>query len=146
MRNALAEVEEQPFEDQDGTGAAEDGERLASQQTEDPTGDGRAQKALQHALHTTAQTPVRLIIIWKGESRQSAGLRPDLHVFRSVPQQAAERDGVGHGAQVNKQDGRQGLDVKRVGEVTDEERRFSFDVKQQTPTKPESRDTEEDAR
>lgn len=129
MRNALAEVEEQPFEDQDRTGAAEDGERLASQQTEDPTGDGRAQKALQHALHSRAETLVRWITTWKGEAGQSAELKPDLHVFRSVPQQAAERDGVCHGAQVNKQDSRQGLNVKRVGEVTDEERRFSFDVK-----------------
>lgn len=61
MRNALAEVEQQPFEDQNRTGAAEDGERLASQQTEDPTSDRRAQKTLQHALRTRVETLVRLI-------------------------------------------------------------------------------------
>lgn len=61
MRNALAEVEQQPFEDQNRTGAAEDGERLASQQTEDPTSDRRAQKTLQHALCTRVETLVRRI-------------------------------------------------------------------------------------
>lgn len=71
MRNALAEVEQQPFEDQDGTGAAEDGERLASQQTEDPTSDRRAQKTLQHALRTRAQTLVRPITTWTGNRAES---------------------------------------------------------------------------
>lgn len=55
--------------------------------------------------------------------------RSDLHVVCSVPQQTTESDGICHGSQVNKQNGRQGLNVKRIGEVTDEERRFSFDVK-----------------
>lgn len=39
MKNTPAEVEEQPFKHQNRTGAAEDGERLPSQQTEYPTGD-----------------------------------------------------------------------------------------------------------
>lgn len=33
--------------------------------------------------------------------------------------------------------------MERVGEVTDEERRFSFDVEEQTPTKPEGREAED---
>lgn len=53
----------------------------------------------------------------------------DLHVFRGIAQKAAKSDGVGHSSQVNKQDGRQGLNVNCVSEVTEEERRFSFDVK-----------------
>lgn len=48
--NVLAEVEQQPLKHQDGPGAAEDGEGLTSQQTEDAAGDRRAQKTLQHAL------------------------------------------------------------------------------------------------
>lgn len=51
MKNALAEVEEQAFKDQNRTSAAEDGEWLASQQTENPAGDRCAQEALQHTLH-----------------------------------------------------------------------------------------------
>lgn len=129
MRNAPTEVEQQPFKNQNRTGAAEDGERLAGQQTKDPTSDRRAQKTLQHTLPTRAETLVRRTRARTGKQCGGAGLKPDLHVFRSISQQATESDGVRHGAQVNKQDGRQGLDVKRVGEVTDEERRFSFDVK-----------------
>lgn len=52
MKNVLAEVEKQPFKDQNRTGAAEDGEWLASQQTENPTGNRCAQKTLQHTLRT----------------------------------------------------------------------------------------------
>lgn len=52
----------------------------------------------------------------------------DLHVFCSVPQQATKGDGVRHSSQVNKQNGRQGLNVKRVGEIADKERRFSLYV------------------
>lgn len=52
----------------------------------------------------------------------------DLHVFRGVAQQATKCDGIGDGSQVNEQDGRQGLDVKCISKVTEEERRFSFDV------------------
>lgn len=39
MKKTPAEVEEQPLEHQNRPGAAEDGERLASQQTEHPTAD-----------------------------------------------------------------------------------------------------------
>lgn len=63
--------------------------------------------------------------------------KPDLHVLRSVSQQTTEGDGVRYSSQVNKHNSRQGLNVKRVGEVTDEERRFSLNVKFETPTKPE---------
>lgn len=63
----------------------------------------------------------------------------DLHVLCSVAQQPTEGDGVCHSSQVNKHDGRQGLNVKSIGEVTDEERQFSFDVKYETSTKPENR-------
>lgn len=62
-----------------------------------------------------------------------------LHVFCGVSQQTSEGDGVRHGSQVNEQNGRQGLDVKRIGEVTDKERRFSFDVQQEASTKPAKR-------
>lgn len=48
----LAEVEKQPFKHQNGASAAEDDERLTTQQTENATSDGRAQKTLQHTLHT----------------------------------------------------------------------------------------------
>ena len=47
-----AEVEEQPLKHQDRPGAAEDGERLTGEQTEDATGDRRPQETLQHALNT----------------------------------------------------------------------------------------------
>lgn len=60
----------------------------------------------------------------------------DLHVFCGVPQQTTEGDGVCHGAQVNKQNGGQGLDVERVCEIADEERYFSLDVEDQTAAKP----------
>lgn len=129
MKNPLAEVEQQPFKDQNGTSAAEDGERLASQQTEDPTSDRRAQKTLQHALHVRAETLVRWVKKPLPGKHNRERLEPDLHVFCSVSQQAPESDGIRHRAQVNKQYGRQGLDMKRIGEVTEEERRFSFDVK-----------------
>lgn len=52
QKNILAEVEEQPFKDQNRTSAAEDGERLPGQQAEDTAGDRRAQETLQHTLHT----------------------------------------------------------------------------------------------
>lgn len=70
-RTALAEVEQQPLEDQNRTGAAEDGERLASQQTEDAASDRRAQKTLQHALRTRAETLVRWITTWTGNRAES---------------------------------------------------------------------------
>lgn len=63
----------------------------------------------------------------------------DLHIFCSIAQQAPKRDGVCHGSEVNEQNGRQGLNVKCIGEVTGEERRFSYDVKYETSTKPEER-------
>lgn len=52
MENSLAEVEEQPFKHQNRAGAAEDGERLTAQQTEDAARDRSAQKTLQHSLNT----------------------------------------------------------------------------------------------
>lgn len=52
MENIPAEIEEQPFKHKNRTSAAEDGERLASQQAENSPGDRCAQKTLQHALHT----------------------------------------------------------------------------------------------
>lgn len=63
----------------------------------------------------------------------------DLHVFSSISQQPTEGDGVCYSSQVNKQNCRQGLNVKRVGEVTDKERRFSFNVKYESSTKPETK-------
>lgn len=144
MKNALAEVEEQPFKDQNRTGAAEDSEWLASQQTEDPTGDRCAQKTLQHTLHTWRRTVRELFRTGMENTLQTVRQfksQSDLHVFCSIPQQPTESDGVCHSSQVNKQNGRQGLNVKCIGEVTDKERRFSFDVKYQTPTKPENGDT-----
>lgn len=63
----------------------------------------------------------------------------DLHVFCSVPQETPEGDGVCYSSQVNKQNGRQGLNVNCIGEVTQEERHFSFDVQYETSTKPENR-------
>ena len=60
----------------------------------------------------------------------------DLHVIRGVPQQTTEGDGVCYSAQVNKQNGRQGLDVECVREVTEEEGHFPLDVEYETATKP----------
>lgn len=77
-RNALAEVEQQPFKDQNRTGAAEDGERLASQQTEEPPGDRSAQKTLQHALRTRDTCEVDHNL----DTGQKAG--PDLTCMFSV--------------------------------------------------------------
>lgn len=68
--------------------------------------------------------------------------RSDLHVFCSVPQQTTKGDGVRHSSQVDKQNGRQSLNVKSVGEVTDKERRFSLDVKKETTTKPDDKKTD----
>lgn len=79
------------------------------------------------------------------ECKESKQLRSqsDLHVFCSISQQTTERDGVCHSSEVNKQNGRQGLNVKCICEVTEEERRFSFNVKYETTTKPAGRDTED---
>lgn len=76
----------------------------------------------------------------KGERSSNRHMvqKPDLHVLRSVSQQTTKGDGVRYSSQVNKHNSRQGLNVKRVGEVTDEERRFSLDVEFETPTKPET--------
>lgn len=141
MQNLPAEVKEKPFKHQYRTGAAQNNERLTPQQAENATSDGSAQKTLQHTLQT-----------WRGrvKNRKSDSLvdthwlktRSDLHVFCSVPQQTTEGDGVRHSSQVNKQNGRQGLNVKSVGEVTDKERRFSLDVKKETTTKPDDKKTD----
>ena len=145
MENEPAEVEEKPFKHQDRTGTTEDGEGLTRQQTEDPASDRRAQETLQHPLDKKTGKDSGLYS--ERNTRRSTDRPrlqnpgPHLHVFRGVPQQAPEGDGVRHGPQVNEQNGRQGLDVKRVGEVTDEERRFSFDVEHETPAKPGDRQT-----
>ena len=65
----FAEVNEDLLEDKDGSGAAEDGERLASEEAEDAAGDAVAEKRLQDALLATGD----------------------------VAQKAAERDGLGDG-------------------------------------------------
>lgn len=56
MERAPAEIEEQPFKHQNRPSAAEDGERLAGQQTENPSTDRCAQKTLQHPLQTRRET------------------------------------------------------------------------------------------
>lgn len=85
-----------------------------------------------HPAHMEVSSEGR-IRTWITNTQTANGQRfkshSDLHVFCSVPQQTSEGDGVCHSSQVNKQNGRQGLNVKCIGEVTDEERRFSFDVK-----------------
>lgn len=56
---SLAEIEEEPLKDQDGSCAAQNGERLTSQKAKYGAGDSRAQEALQHALqrHRRGVTP-----------------------------------------------------------------------------------------
>lgn len=60
----------------------------------------------------------------------------NLHVVCGISQQPSKGDGVSYGAQVNKQDGRQRLNVQGVVEVAGEEWKFSFDVQNETSTEP----------
>lgn len=142
MKDILAEVEEQPFKHQNWTSAAEDGERLARQQTENPTGNRCAQKTLQNTLHTQTGTALMERFGWKnGKRSEKKKTQPDLIVFCGVAQQTSEGDGVCHSSQVNKQNGGQRLNVYCIGEVTEKERRFSFDVENEAATEPERRNT-----
>lgn len=59
-----------------------------------------------------------------------------LHVFRGIPKQAPKRDGVGDCAQIDEQNGGEGLDMQRVVEVAGKKRQLSLDVEDETTTKP----------
>lgn len=64
---------------------------------------------------------------------------PYLHVICCIAQQPTKCNGICHSSKVNKQNGRQGLNVKPISEVTGKKGSFSFDIKYETPTKPENR-------
>lgn len=62
-----------------------------------------------------------------------------LIVVCGVPQESPKGDGVGDAAEVDKQDGRDGLNVEAIIEVTWEPRQFPFDIQTQ-PTKEPAQD------
>ena len=72
------------LEDEDGAGAAEDGERLTSKHAEHPARYEVTQEGLQHALATLSD----------------------------VAEKTSEGDGLGDGRQVDVDDGGQRLEVK----------------------------------
>lgn len=59
-----------------------------------------------------------------------------LHVVRGVAKQASEGDGVGDRAQVDEEDGGEGLDVQPVAEVAGEERQLALDVQDEAAAEP----------
>lgn len=59
-----------------------------------------------------------------------------LHAFRGVAEQASEGDGVGDRAQVDEEDGGEGLDVQPVVEVAGEERQLALDVQDEAAAEP----------
>lgn len=59
-----------------------------------------------------------------------------LHVVRGVAEQAPEGDGVGDRAQVDEEDGGEGLDVQPVVEVAGEERQLALDVQDEAAAEP----------
>lgn len=59
-----------------------------------------------------------------------------LHAVRGVAEQASEGDGVGDRAQVDEEDGGEGLDVQPVVEVAGEERQLALDVQDEAAAEP----------
>ena len=80
----FTEVDQDLLEDEDGAGAAEDGERLASEHAEHPARYEVTQEGLQHALAALSD----------------------------VAEKTSEGDGLGDGRQVDVDDGGQRLEVK----------------------------------
>lgn len=59
-----------------------------------------------------------------------------LHAVRGVAKQASKSDGVGDRAQVDEQDGGEGLDVQRIIKVAGEERQLALDIQDEAPAEP----------
>lgn len=59
-----------------------------------------------------------------------------LHVFCGIPKQASKGDGVGDCAQIDEQNGREGLDMQSVVEVAGKKRQLPLDVEDETAAKP----------
>lgn len=59
-----------------------------------------------------------------------------LHVLSGIAKQASKSDGVGDRAQVDEQDGGQGLDVQRVVKVAGEERQLALDIQDEAAAEP----------
>lgn len=59
-----------------------------------------------------------------------------LHAVRSVAEQASKSDGIGDCAQIDEQNGGQGLDMQPVVEVTGKKRQLPLGVQDEASAKP----------
>lgn len=105
---AFAKVEEELLEDEDGPRAAQDDERLSREEAEQDAGHGSAQEALHHPLV----------------------------IVRGIAQEPSEGDGVGDAAEVDEENGGDGLDVEAIVEVAEEPGQLPLDVQAQAAEAP----------
>lgn len=83
---------------------------------------------------TQYNTKPPLFVHWFG------GWGSHLIVVRGIPQQPPEGDGVGDAAQVDEEDGRDGLDVNPIVEIAGEPVQLALQIQVQTSTEPETRE------
>lgn len=75
---------------------------------------------------------------WKQIFLRFAHLRSHTHlvIVSGVPQKPTKGDRVGDAAEVDEQDGRDGLNVEAVTEITWEPRQLPLDIQTQAPEEP----------
>ena len=88
------------LEDENRSGAAEHGERLAAEQTEDPAGEQVSEKRLQHSLQ-----PNTWLMRGKQETLSDASSSSvagtHLETLGNITEEPTERDGFCDGCQID---------------------------------------------
>lgn len=135
-QNSPAEPEEDLLKDKNWTGAAQDGERLASEERVGHACQGGSKQRLHGALAERGEGEGDS---WPSQLVSSVHGHHDASYYVSsggLAQQAAEGDDGRHAGAVKKEDGRHTLETGGVSDVTPQEGNLPPNVHQQTTEHP----------